>query len=644
MVTLALIAMNTAATLEAYARLTITLALLKRAQAQDKARDVQIRQLSEEIVLDVLFLERTPDAAPSAVSLWITRSGRKGMEAKPARNWEKWFVGKGESKKGQDGSVTLLYSLHQLSAFSGDSSPHNLVGRIRRLLNEGDFAERERPKPGPVQRNWQHWGNWALEFVRANGGGQKFCDRVLNGAKIDELTDVWPGRKENVTAAARDSFTQRVLALSRDRYCAIILPPVGVLWPIFLLGWIEQQRRTPTKPVEAAYATLQRLARQSGDPFSLSELVGDSLASKKSGKRKEPLYVDVLLKTGMLAGLPFPFGCADEALKNVPESKGGEPWEPQWILKVGEHLFDREESGLWSPPLLLCQRADSSGSVNSNGADGARRPAGKVRYVSLTQPCLEFRSVFRNKTGPLLQDFLLCAQRASWGEPVGASIRPDNWKPVTREEYLQLSREAASSRKDGLYLGYFPLDLLLRRDFQPLAQDEIFELAFAKGKSVPVPWKRALNYILPAAALVGGATLAAQPSMVSLLRDLGQQLWALERLFKTLLPWLDASSLVDLKNPGVRSTAVEKLSRDCSTHAAATLARSCRELPAEANGLLKALLTHIGLEMGKLVCPKSLSSEFNAHIRDWGWTQLVELVPYTTVDFSGNLLFAKSKL
>jgi hypothetical protein len=631
---------NTAATLEAYARLTIVLVLLKRAETQDSARDAQIRLLCEEIALDILFSQRTPEAAASAVALWISRKG----SVTPAQSWEKWFVGKGESKKGKEVPVTLLASLHQLSPFSGDSSPHNLVGRIRRLLNEGDFAERERPKPGPVQRNWQQWGDWALEFVRANGGGQEFFDRVLKGATIDELMDVWPGRKENVTAGARDSFIQRVLALSRDRYCAIILPPVGVLWPIFLLSWIEQQRRATTEHVDAAYAILQKLARQSGDPFGLSELVGDSALTKKRGKRKEPLYVDVLLKPGLLADLPFPFGCADEALKSVAEYKQGEPWEPQWILKVGEYLFHREDGGLWSPPLLLCQRADWSGSVNSNAAEGARRSAGRVRYISLTQPCLEFRSVFRNKHKPLKHDFLLCAQKASWGEPVGASIRPDNWKAVTREEYLRLSDEASSSRQDGLYLGYFPLDLLLRRDFKPLAQDEIFELSFANEESVPASWRKALNYVLPAAALVGGTTLAAQPSMVSLLRDLGQQLWALERLFKTLLPRLDLNTLVDLKDPRVRSTAVEKLARDCSTHAAATLTRECPELPADAHGLLKALLTHIGLEMGKLLCPKSLSSEFNANIREWGWTQLVELVPYTTVDFSGNLLFAKSQL
>ena len=575
-----------------------------------------------------------------------------------AEIWKKWFVGAKLEKFGKKVSY-IFPTLYDCRPFYGDHSPHNISQRFAKVAGGNDIKERgsgDLPTFHP-HRNIKRWGDYAMALVAANGGWEVFCTKALG-----EVTDLWPGDnrpREPLTGADMNSFIQRTASLGRDRYLQILAPPVAALWPLWFLKLLQEQGRMAADRQSPEFDLLRRLAEAGGeeDTFGLQNLVG-----RVVGRKHKPLYVDVLTVIGQMKGLPFPFGFAEGSLRQPPDS--GSAWEPPLIAEVREHIRD----ALWSPPLLACGRVDQV--EDPPPSPKLRKKENRpVRYMVLSRPCPVFATVYR--TGPPqdkntdshVTKTMVFALAGSWGADVLSKLR-DSEKGQSRPEKGQsrldflAATNAPTKHPSSLFLAYFPLDIFLRKKTHPLSRKEVYEMQF-DGKRIPEEQADLLNYILPGGALFGGVTLAGQPRMFWLLRDLGRMLWQMELFFRALSPCQrDREKICDKNFKKLRdpigeggAEAVAELREMAVGQAKNMLRDHYRTEDGDFLELLVGFLKEIGKQMGEVILigelaptpdeQKKMVDEFNSAIEEWGWASLLEFVNYTSVDFSGELLFVE---
>jgi hypothetical protein len=274
--------------------------------------------------------------------------------------------------------------------------------------------------------------------------------------------------------------------------------------------------------------------------------------------------------------------------------------------------------------------------------------------VTLSLPCPIFGSVFQYRKGSDTakgkSKTEIYAVRGTWAERAARQIGGVDWQAQTTETFLQESRRAAS-KKDALFLGYYSLDIFLCDKLVPLTRKQLFSLALNGGQELSEEAIANLDYLLPQAALIGGLSLASQPRMLDLARDLGKLLWRIELLFRGLSPCQPNSEqdwrprLGALRRPGrARLEAATWLLEASKTRAHSELEEYGSSEPETAK-LLPELFKAIGREMGNSLCAdKTQRAEFTQLFDEWGWAIMIELIGYSSVDFSGELLFQESIL
>ena len=282
------------------------------------------------------------------------------------------------------------------------------------------------------------WGAETLAIVQQHGGSNKFIK--LPWHEIKDLPD-----RSQKLASDPDSFIQRILHLGRDRYIQILAPAVAPLWPLFVLRFFAKQQRL-TKGWDEAFESVRELSQlpHKTDQFDLRRLT-DSQASNRNR-----LFIDIHVRRGRLHELPFPFGAAARAVRQDAPDSGVS--ELQLIAKVRERLFD---DGLpWSPPLLLCMRGDLLADAD---ADMTRKRA--IRCLSFSDPCPIFATAFAGKH---LSFETAVGQEASWAEVPGEHFGKA-FERVSREQFWNRASDFNPASMNELFLGYFPLDLSLRK-------------------------------------------------------------------------------------------------------------------------------------------------------------------------------------
>jgi hypothetical protein len=571
--------------------------LAKLRQIGGKEHRYPIEQLVTDLQLGALFPQPTGELNREPV-IGITKKG-----------WEIWFCGKSVDK-----GESPLNSIYQCRSFYGLDAPNNLLQRLNKLLeiaidrNKTIEPEARRgKKDSKYDRYLEQWGDYALDLVAVNGGWESFSTK----ASLADVRDLWVGVQPpliELTGADRDSLIQRIIYLDSDRYIQIVTTAIGSLYPL----WFFKS--------QARKELLDRIAIQD--------------RGMKKALPKRDLYIDVNTQIGQMAGLPYPFGVADEMLAycwdvdiqevatHLPEAA----WSPSAIQSIAREL----QNEYWSPPLLFTMWGDEFPLPDDDKHNYS------IPFITLTQGGDKFGALYQriDASEKPLTALTIGIEAQTYGEKILDRLEIE--KITIPAQYICNRSQILTDRLElDTIASYFPIDLLLQvnPNYQQLTTANLYQRWGKIGD--------AFNYTCPQLVLAGGMFLARQAKAIDLIIDLGLYLHNVELLIRNLRPEWDS---IERYFPQLASNnLVEKQA------AAQSIMEAC-QVVAKKSKLVKGgdlvganaiaeILRAVAVEMVTALVPIGSDKyrECVEQIDDWAWAKLLESVRSTSVYIAGEL-------
>ncbi|WP_295614031.1 hypothetical protein [Chamaesiphon sp. GL140_3_metabinner_50] len=550
-----------------------------------------VKQLVADLQLGSLFRNPTGE---------IEREPVVGLSKKA---WEIWFCGKSVDK-----GESPLNSIYQCRSFYGLDAPNNLLQRLNKLLDMAidrhktiEPEARRGKKDSKYDRYLEQWGDYAIELVAHNGSWESFSNKT----SLSEIKDIWVGiqpPRVELTGADRASLIQRIIYLDTDRYIQIIGTAIGSLYPLWFFK--SQQRKE----------LLDRIAIQDREI--------------KKALPKRDLYIDVNTKIGQMAGLPYPFGVADELLaycwdvkiQHVSSHLGESAWCPIAIQSIAREL----QNEYWSPPLLFTMWGDEFSLPDDDKHNYS------IPFITLTQGGNKFGELYRKlaiEPKPLT-DLKIGIEPHTYGEKILDRLEMQRIKIAEVSHYNRTQILTEQLNAD-LIASYFPVSVSLQADanYQQLTIADLYREWGTVGD--------AFNYTSPQLVLAGGLFLARQAKATDLIIDLGIYLHTVELLIRNLRPEWDS----------IERYFSQLASNDLTTkQAAAQSIREACQIVAKKSKLVKGtdvvnanaiseILSQIAIEMLTALIPVDTDRHQACveQIDDWGWAKLLESVQSTSI-------------
>ena len=550
-----------------------------------------VKQLVADLQLSSLFAKPTGE---------IEREPFVGISKKA---WEIWFCGKSVDK-----GESPLNSIYQCRSFYGLDAPNNLLQRLNKLLDEAidkhktiEPEARRGKKDSKYDRYLEQWGDYAIELVALNGGWDNFCSLE----SLDRIKDLWTGIEQprtDLTGADRESLIQRIIYLDTDRYVQVVTTAMGSLYPLWFFK--SQQRKE----------LLDRIANQNREI--------------KKALPKRDLYIDVNTQIGQMAGLPYPFGMADELLAycwdveidKVSSHLGESAWCPLAIKLIAREL----QNEYWSPPLLFTMWSDEFPLPDDDKHNYS------IPLITLTQGGNKFGELYQRialEPKPL-NELSIGIETDTYGEKI--LDRLDTAKVNIPNQYnLKRTQILVEELEIDLIASYFPISLSLQinPNYQQLSTADLYQKWGEVGD--------AFNYTSPQLVLAGGMFLARQAKTTDLIIDLATYLHTVELLIRNLRPEWDS---IERYFPRLASNDVQ------TKQAAAEAIREACQAVAKKSKLVKGgdvvsanaiseILSAVAIEMLTALIPIDAEKYQKCveQIDDWGWAKLLESVQSTSV-------------
>jgi hypothetical protein len=550
-----------------------------------------VKQLVADLQLTSLFAKPTGE---------IDREPFVGISKKA---WEIWFCGKSVDK-----GESPLNSIYQCRSFYSLDAPNNLLQRLNKLLDMAidkhktiEPEARRGKKDSKYDRYLEQWGDYAIQLVALNGGWENFSSLE----RLAQIKDLWVGiqpPRVDLTGADRESLIQRIIYLDTDRYVQVVTTAMGSLYPLW---FFKSQARKDL---------LDRIASQDREI--------------KKALPKRDLYIDVNTQIGQMAGLPYPFGVADEMLaycwdveiEQVASHLGESAWCPMAIKSIAREL----QNEYWSPPLLFTMWGDEFPLPDDDKHNYS------IPLITLTQGGNKFGELYQRiaiEAKPLT-DLSIGIETDTYGEKI--LDRLDTAKIKIPNQYnLQRTQLLTQALDVDLIASYFPISLSLHinPNYQQLSTADLYQKWGEVGD--------AFNYTSPQLVLAGGMFLARQAKATDLIIDLATYLHTVELLIRTLRPEWDS---IERYFPRLASNDVQQ------KQAAAQAIREACQAVAKKSKLVKGgdvvganaiaeILSAVAIEMltALIQIDAEKHQECIEQIDDWGWAKLLESVQSTSV-------------
>jgi hypothetical protein len=556
-----------------------------------KEHRYSVKQLVADLQLGNLFEQPTGE---------IEREPVVGLSKKA---WEIWFCGKSVDK-----GESPLNSIYQCRSFYGLDAPNNLLQRLNKLLDMAidrhktlEPEARRGKKDSKYDRYLEQWGDYAIELVALNGGWESFSNKT----SLSEIKDLWVGIQPpqvNLTGADRSSLIQKIIYLDTDRYIQIIATAIGSLYPLWFFK--SQERKE----------LLDRIATQDRE--------------MKKALPKRDLYIDVNTQIGQMAGLPYPFGVADELLaycwdvkiQQVSKHLGESAWCPIAIQSISREL----QNEYWSPPLLFTMWGDEFSLPDDDKHNYS------IPFITLTQGGNKFGELYRKLAilSKPLADLKIGLEPHTYGEKILDRLEIQQVK-ISEVCHYNRTQILTQQLDSDLIASYFPVSLSLQVDanYQQLAIADLYREWGTVGD--------AFNYTSPQLVLAGGLFLSRQAKATDLIIDLGIYLHTVELLIRNLRPEWDS----------IERYFSQLASNDLTTkQAAAQSIREACQIVAKKSKLVKGtdvvsanaiseILSQIAIEMLTALIPVDTARHQACveQIDDWGWAKLLESVQSTSI-------------
>jgi hypothetical protein len=550
-----------------------------------------VKQLVADLQLTSLFAKPTGE---------IEREPFVGISKKA---WEIWFCGKSVDK-----GESPLNSIYQCRSFYSLDAPNNLLQRLNKLLDMAidkhktiEPEARRGKKDSKYDRYLEQWGDYAIQLVALNGGWDNFSSLE----SLAQIKDLWTGiqpPRADLTGADRESLIQRIIYLDTDRYVQVVTTAMGSLYPLW---FFKSQGRKEL---------LDRIASQD--------------RGIKKALPKRDLYIDVNTQIGQMAGLPYPFGVADELLaycwdvelEKVSSYLGESAWCPMAIKAIAREL----QNEYWSPPLLFTMWGDEFPLPDDDKHNYS------IPLITLTQGGNKFGELYQRiaiEAKPLAE-LSIGIETDTYGEKI--LDRLDTAKIKIPNQYnLQRTQILIEELEIDLIASYFPISLSLQinPNYHQLSTADLYQKWGEVGD--------AFNYTSPQLVLAGGMFLARQAKATDLIIDLATYLHTVELLIRHLRPEWDS---IERYFPRLASNDVQ------AKQAAAQAIREACQAVAKKSQLVKGgdvvganaiaeILSAVAIEMLTALIPTDAEKhqECVEQIDDWGWAKLLESVQFTSV-------------
>ncbi len=560
-----------------------------------------VKQLVADLQLGNLFAKPT-DEIFSTASLQANREPVIGITKK---GWEMWFCGKSVDK-----GESPVNSIYQCRSFYGLDAPNNLLQRLNKLLDLAidrhktiEPEARRGKKDSKYDRYLEQWGDYAIALVALNGGWESFSNKQT----LAEIKDFWVGvnpPQVEMTGEDRDSLIQRIIYLDSDRYVQIIATAIGSLYPL----WFFKS--------QARKELLDRIAIQD--------------RGMKKSLPKRDLYIDVNTQIGQMAGLPYPFGFADELIaycwdidiQAVGNHLTESAWSPIAIQSISREL----QNEYWSPPLLFTMWGDEFILPDDDKHNYS------IPLITLTQGGDRFGSLYQRITAreKPLTEFKIGIETQTYGEKILDRIELQKVTIPDQYQYIYQRSQILTEELDlDLIASYFPIDLLLQvnSNYQQLTIADLYQRWGNIGD--------AFNYTCPQLVLAGGMFLARQAKATDLIIDLGLYLHNVELLIRNLRPeWesieryfpqLASDRIID------KQAAAQSIVEACQVVAKKSKLVKGGDLVG-ANAISE-ILREVTVEMVTALIPIDTDKhrECVEQIDDWAWAKLLESVRSTSI-------------
>jgi hypothetical protein len=558
-----------------------------------------VKQLVADLQLSNLFAKPTGEIVGTASPL----ENREPVVGISKKAWEIWFCGKSVDK-----GESPINSIYQCRSFYGLDAPNNLLQRLNKLLDLAidrhktlEPEARRGKKDSKYDRYLEQWGDYALQLVALNGGWDHFSSKE----SLADIKDLWVGiqpPRVEMTGTDRESLIQRIIYLDSDRYIQIVTTAIGSLYPLWFFK--SQERKE----------LLDRIAIQDRE--------------MKKALPKRDLYIDVNTQIGQMAGLPYPFGVADELLaycwdveiQQIGSYLKESAWCPIAIQSIAREL----QNEYWSPPLLFTIWGDEFPLPDDDKHNYS------IPLIALTQGGNQFGELYRRiaiEDKPLT-DLSIGIETYTYGEKILDRLATHKVKISTI--YNCNRTQILTEQLDiDLIASYFPVSLSLQvnPNYQQLSTAALYQKWGEVGD--------AFNYTCPQLVLAGGMFLARQAKATDLIIDLGIYLHTVELLIRNLRPEWDS----------IERYFSQLASNDITTkQAAAQAIREACQIVAKKSKLVKGgdlvganaiaqILSQVAIEMLTALIPTDAEKyqECIEQIDDWGWAKLLESVQSTSV-------------
>jgi hypothetical protein len=571
--------------------------LAKLREIGGKEHRYRIEQLVADLQLRNLFPTATGELQREP-TIGITKKG-----------WEIWFCGKSVDK-----GESPINSIYQCRSFYGLDAPNNLLQRLNKLLEIAidrhktiEPEARRGKKDSKYDRYLEQWGDYALDLVALNGGWESFCSKT----SLAEVRDLWVGVQPPAierTGADRESLIQRIVYLDSDRYIQIVTTAIGSLYPL----WFFKS--------QARKELLDRIALED--------------RGMKKALPKRDLYIDVNTQIGQMAGLPYPFGVADELvaycwdveIKDVATCLPEAAWSPNAIRAIARELQDE----YWSPPLLFTMWGDEFPLPDDDKHNYS------IPLITLTQGGDRFGTLYQriDTLERPLTELTVGIEAQTYGEKILDRLASDKIEIPARSDCTR-ARLLTERLEIDLIASYFPIDLSIQIDphYHHLTTADLYQRWGKLGD--------AFNYTCPQLVLAGGMFLARQAKATDLIIDLGLYLHNVELLIRNLRPEWDSIeryfSQLDCRDLNQKQAAAQSIMEACQIVAKKSKLVKGSDLIG-ANAIAEILKT-VAIEMVTALVPID-SDKYRScveQIDDWAWAKLLESVRSTSIYIAGEL-------
>ncbi len=551
-----------------------------------------VKQLVQDLQLTSLFPPQAAGTIEREPVVGITKKG-----------WEIWFCGKSVEK-----GESPLNSIYQCRSFYGLDAPNNLLQRLNKLLDLAidrhktiEPEARRGKKDSKYDRYLEQWGDYALQLVWLNGGWESFSTKT----SLTEVKDLWSGvtsPRAELTGEDRDSLIQRIIYLDSDRYIQIVTTAIGSLYPLW---FFKSQARK-----------------------ELLDLIAIQDRGMKKALPKRDLYIDVNTQIGQMAGLPYPFGVADEMLAycwdvDVSEVHNRLPetaWQPIAIQSIAREL----QNEYWSPPLLFTMWGDEFPLPDDDKHNYS------IPLIALTQGGNQFGELYQQiaTIDKPLTELTIGIEASTYGEKILERIAIQGVKTSAQQNCTRTQILTQELDFD-LLASYFPVSLLLQINpqYRQLSTADLYQRWGKVGD--------AFNYNSPQLVLAGGMFLARQAKAIDLVVDLASYLHTVELLIRSLRPEWDS---IERYFPQLASNDITEKEAAAQAIMAACQAVGKKSKLVKGGDLVSAnaiaeILSQVAIEMVTALMPmdENKCQICVEQIDDWGWAKLLESVQSTAV-------------